>query len=675
MNHYENMIEFPQMIERLKEFTVTARAKERYEELKPIMDERELRLRLNETTEARLLLDRDGMPPLSATNEVEKLAEGAERGELLSIDELEQVSQFVTLCMRMKRYLKKSEDQGLRISEYGKGILELDILKEEIERCIRNNRIDDFASKELKEIRRKKENLSNSIRTKLESILRSKKECFSESFVSNRNGHFTLPVKRECKLQISGSVIDVSSSGGTYFIEPTAAGKLRSELGEMEIAESNEERRILYTLSDCVSEFKTEIFKNQEYIEELDYIFAKARLSASMDAVSPEINTERYIRIVNGRHPLISKEKCVPLNLEMGGGIRGIIITGPNTGGKTVALKTAGLFSMMAQCGLHIPCEEATLAMNTQVLCDIGDNQSILENLSTFSAHIKNVIQILKIVDKDSLVLMDELGSGTDPAEGMGIAVAILEELKNSGCNFITTTHYPEVKEYAKETEGIINARMAFDRENLSPLYSLEIGEAGESCALYIAKQLGMSQRMLKSAYNAAYQREIVMGSGQMNETKSSHKEENIDAAFILEEQMQENGEPVLIGDVSKITNTTAESYQTVRKIIPQEKKTETKAAGVKRADRFQIGDSVIVHPQKKTGIVYQSVNEAGEVGVQIQKKKILVNHKRIQVIARAKDMYPEDYDFSIIFESIETRKARHLMDRKYVKDLVIKVE
>jgi dsDNA-specific endonuclease/ATPase MutS2 len=637
MKYINEMLEFNEIINRLKNYCITEKAKENFEILKPILSEGELRIRMKETSEARMLLDAQGAPPLGTVSKIREIVEGAERGELLSIDELEKISQFAILCTRVIKYLNKSNDRNLKISEYGKGMIDLEILKEEIERCIRNGRIDDYASKELREVRKKIESTTTNIRTKLESILRSKKEYFSESFVSNRNGHYTLPVKKEYKLQVSGSVIDTSSSGATYFIEPTVVAKLKEQLNEYEIVESNEERKILYQLSTNISEFKSEILLNLEYIEELDYIFAKAKLSLEMNSREPNINTNGYIRLVNGRHPLLNMKQCVPLTMEFGKEIKGIVITGPNTGGKTVALKTVGLCTVMAQCGLHIPSEEADISMTSQILCDIGDGQSITENLSTFSAHIKNIIEIIKLVDKDALVLMDELGSGTDPTEGMGIAIAILEELKKSQCNFIATTHYPEVKEFAEQTDSIINARMAFDKESLKPLYVLEMGEAGESCALYIAKQLGMPTSMLKRAYEATYQKSILKN--------------NTNASTIFEE-------------VLNYTDT-----KNNQKII----RVEAPKQNNQRAEKFQIGDSVMVYPQKKLGIVFQMADEKGEVGVQIQKTKTYVNHKRLQLKASAKDLYPQDYDFSIIFDSVENRKARKIMNKKHVPGLVIK--
>lgn len=296
-----------------------------------------------------------------------------------------------------------------------------------------------------------------------------------------------------------------------------------------------------------------------------------------------------------------------------------------------MAIKTVGLFSIMAQCGLHLPCESADICMRGQVLCDIGDGQSITENLSTFSAHINKVIKILNQVNEDSLVLLDELGSGTDPAEGMGIAVAILEELRLSGCLFIATTHYPEVKEYALRTKGLTNARMTFDRETLSPLYRLEIGEAGESCALYIAQRLGLPEHMLERAAKEAYGERHRPTAPEINLPKSPN--------------------PPAIAS-PKISGASIQKQK--------------EANSSSHARKFHVGDTVVVYPKKQIGIVYHTVNSKGEIGVQIQKVKHLINHKRLQMKTPAKELYPEDYDFSIIFDSVEARKTRRKMDKGY---------
>lgn len=573
MDDINGMLEFDKIRELLKEGASTERARERIDALVPILDQERAEAAIEETTEARKVLDSLGTPPSGSTQEVREIAQEAELGSLLGAGQLDQ------------------------------------------------------------------------IRLKLENMLRSLRSIFSESFVSNRNGHYTLPVKKEHKNKVPGTVIDASSTGATVFIEPSAISRLREELETLRIEEENEEKMILYTLSAMVADSAEAIRINLEYMEELDFIFAKGKLSVSMKASRPKLNTERRIRLVNGRHPLLPIQNSVPLNIEFGGSIKGVIITGPNTGGKTVAMKTVGLLSVMAQCGLHVPCEEADLAMNAGFFCDIGDGQSISENLSTFSAHMKNVIRILEQTEEESLVLLDELGSGTDPAEGMGLAVAVLEELRGRGCLFMVTTHYPEVKEYGERTEGVINARMAFDRESLRPLYRLELGESGESCAFYIAKRLGMPQRILNRAEKAAY--------GTVAGKTSKRPPEKTDPK--------------------------PQQKAAASRIRPKRTEPDT---GEKRRQRqtqigkkFALGDSVMVYPQKKLGIVFAPANDKGEVGVQIQKRKIFVSHRRLRLHVSAEKMYPPDYDFSILFDTVENRKARHAMERKHVPGLEIRHE
>lgn len=638
------VLEFDKVRTMLSNYACTDYAKNKLLELQPYLSEREVLARIKETTEARRMLDCFGQPPISAMKEMENILVLTEKGGMLVPEQLNQAVLFITSCNRLKSYLKKTESLHVDLAYYGDSIIDLTTIVNEINLAIRGNEVDDNATKELKNIRRNINQIKSEVKTKMENLLRSKKDWFTDDFVSSRNGHYVLPVKKEFKNQVGGSVLDISSTGSTYFIEPNAVIKLEDELSLLYLQEENEVRRILYSLTALIGDHTEAIKLNMEAMTTLDFIFAKAKLSAEMKAIPAAMNTTRYIHIVNGRHPLIPASVCVPLNFTIGEGIHGIIITGPNTGGKTVTLKTVGLLEIMAQSGLHVPCEQADLCMNNLILCDIGDGQSITENLSTFSAHISNIINILELAGKDSLVLLDELGSGTDPAEGMGIAIAILEELHTKNCLFLATTHYPEIKEYANHTDGLLNAKMTFDKDSLKPLYQLEIGKAGESCALYIAKQLGLPKKMLERAYQEAYCK------GPLS------SKETIDPDFINSACEQIN---------SKQTAPSITVSQTQQPVTPA--KTHSM--------RFQIGDSVVVYPQKKIGIVFQRANEKGEVGVQIQKKKQFINHKRLKLKASAADLYPEDYDFSIIFDSVENRKARHKMDKGYQEDLEIKYE
>ena len=402
-------------------------------------------------------------------------------------------------------------------------------------------------------------------------------------------------------------------------------------------------------------------------METLDYVFAKAKLSISMKAMEAFVTKDRRIIIKAGRHPLIETNVVVPLDFHIGDGINGIIITGPNTGGKTVALKTTGLLSLMVQSGLHVPVGEgSSFCMNNMVLCDIGDGQSITENLSTFSSHMTNIIEILKNADDQSLVLLDELGSGTDPAEGMGIAIAILEELSKKKCLLMATTHYPEIKEFAKVTNGFINARMSFDRQSLLPLYKLEIGEAGESCALYIAKRLGFPQNMLKRAYEAAYK---VNNADKPVVSYDLSQFENKQEVGRTGQNCNYSNKQLSLDSIENNVDVPTKGYQ--RLDNNEVKRTQVQP----RSSKFNIGDSVMVYPQKLIGIVFKKSDEKGEIGVQIKDRKQYINHKRLKLHVAANELYPDNYDFSIIFESVVNRKAHHNMTRKHDPDLIVEVK
>lgn len=631
-------LEFDTILEQLADRAFTQSAKAKCLALAPYLNEREAKRRLKETTEARRIVEQAGNPPLSAMAELDRIIALTEAGDMLLPDQLEKVSYFVGTCRRMKQYLKRAESTGSEIALYGGSIAELPELMGEIERCIRSGQVDDRASGALYDIRRRMQNAAEQIKAKLNSILARNKAWFSDSFVSLRGSHYTLPVRREHKNDLPGTVIEISNTGSTVFIEPASVTRLQQELSALEIEEENEVRRVLYTLTALVADELPVIRRNVEALETLDFLFAKAALSLAMKANPVELNAGRNIVLKNARHPLLDAGAAVPLNLALGGETRGLVITGPNMGGKTVALKTVGLLSLMAQSGLHVPAQETSVfSMHNLVLCDIGDGQSILENLSTFSAHMKNIIEILGAADGDSLVLLDELGSGTDPAEGMGLAVAILEELCRRGCLFVVTTHYPEVKGYAAQREGLLNARMAFDRQNLKPLYHLEVGEAGESCALYIAKRLGMPEHILANAGKTAYGAKAA-GSGG----------------------------PV-VWDFPDSPKRGALRAPRIEREVPEREANED-------ALRFNIGDSVLVFPTKEIGIVYARANAMGEVGVQVKREKRLVPHKRLKLYIPAEKLYPDDYDFSIVFDSVENRKARHLMGKRHVEENVVVV-
>ena len=633
MNQTEKTLEFDKIKENWKALTLTDWAKQEIEKTEPCLSELELKARLKDTTEARMLLEKCGNPPLTSLEGICELMVISEKGGCLTAAQLERLGMTLVSFRRVKAYLERGKAYQMGLPYYAENIDALEELEEMITMQIRNGSVDDGASSLLKDLRNAIIRTEDKMREKADAMIRSNKECMSDSFSTMRNGHICIPVKKEYKFRISGTVMDKSSTGNTLFIEPTSVAKYYEELQNLKLDEENEERRILYTLSAMVADEAEVLQQDIKMMEKLDYIFSKGKLSMDYDGIAPTINTERRITLKNGRHPLMEKTVCIPLQFSIGNGINGIVITGPNTGGKTVAIKTVALNCMMAQCGLHVAAENADICMNSNFLCDIGDGQNLSENLSTFSAHITNVLDILKHVNRDSLVIMDELGSGTDPTEGMGIAIAILEELSKSGALYLVTTHYPEIKQYAQKKESVVNARMTFDKESLKPLYQLVIGEAGESCAFHIAKRLGMPGNMLQTAAKAAY--------GKV-------------ADWLLEDTQNQRIEKLHMPKVQKIKQVNGQ---------------QTKAL------KFQLGDSVMIYPEKKIGIVCETANDKGVLRVQLPNKKIWINHKRIKLHVAAQELYPEDYDFSIIFDTVENRKLRHQMGKHHMEGVQIEVE
>lgn len=652
----EKLLEFDRIKEKWEGLAYTARAKKKIWEAEPFLSESALLHALEETTEARSLLEKGGTPPPVSLNGVEELLTIAKKEGCLTAAGLEQIGSALTAVKRLKSYLSRCKQFALSLPYYEENLDTQDCLAEQIRQQIRNGSVDDEASRLLKSLRSEMARLHDKAKEKADAVMRANRECMSDSFSTVRSGRLCIPVKKEYKFKIAGSVIDKSATGSTLFIEPAAVAKICGELQALAIEAENEERRILFTLTAMVAESAEAMEQNMRTIEKLDFIFSKGKLSLEYDGVCPRINTERRIVLQDGRHPLMDPKICVPLQLAVGSGIHGIVITGPNTGGKTVAIKTAALTCMMAQCGLHVACREADICMNSNYLCDIGDGQNLSENLSTFSAHIKNVLGILEEVTPQSLVVMDELGSGTDPTEGMGIAIAILEELKKSGALFLVTTHYPEVKQYAEKEEGVVNASMAFDKESLSPLYRLIMGEAGESCAFYIAGRLGMPDDMLRRAAKAAYGEEQPLAFWEAEKRGGTNA-----AADRSRKVAQQRSDG---------------AGQKQRKAAPRIIEKKRNAGRQQEAAlRFKRGDSVMVYPDKKIGIVCQSANEKGVLRVQLPDKKIWINHKRLRLHVAAEELYPEDYDFSIIFDTVENRKLRHKMEKHHVEDSMLTME
>ena len=409
----ENQIEFNKVKEIWAGFAITKEAKDRIKEKWIVLDESTLRAELKNTSDAKEMIEKLGNPPLQDVSEILEILEIASKGECLTPYRLERVQSIRSCLERLSSYLNRGKQYNNSLAYYDETLFTYEELKEEIVRQIRPEQVDSHASKDLFDIRMKIEQLENEMIQKAESVIRTNGDYMADNFHTIRNGRICVPVKKEYRNKVQGSVIDKSSTGNTLFIEPEGVNMLSEKLQVLKIDEENEVYRILYTLTAMVSDRANELTDNMHLIEKLDYFFSKGKLSIELDAVEPKINFDRQIKLIDARHPLMERETDVPLNFELGSTYRGVVITGPNTGGKTVAIKTVMLNLVMAQCGLHICCKNADICMNSGYFCDIGDGQNISDNLSTFSSHIKNVLNILKEIDENSFVIMDELGSGT----------------------------------------------------------------------------------------------------------------------------------------------------------------------------------------------------------------------------------------------------------------------
>ena len=409
----ENQIEFNKVKEIWAGFAITKEAKDRIKDKWIILDESTLRAELKNTSDAKEMIEKLGNPPLQDVSEILEILKIASKGECLTPYRLERVQSILSCLERLSSYLNRGKQYNNSLAYYDETLFTFEELKEEIVRQIRPEQVDSHASKDLFDIRMKIEQLENEMIQKAESVIRANGDYMADNFHTTRNGRICVPVKKEYRNKVQGSVIDKSSTGNTLFVEPEGVSRLSEKLQLLKIDEENEVYRILYTLTAMVSDRANELTDNMHLIEKLDYFFSKGKLSIELDAVEPKINFDRQIKLIDARHPLMERETDVPLTFELGNTYRGVVITGPNTGGKTVAIKTVMLNLVMAQCGLHICCKNADICMNSGYFCDIGDGQNISDNLSTFSSHIKNVISILSEIDENSFVIMDELGSGT----------------------------------------------------------------------------------------------------------------------------------------------------------------------------------------------------------------------------------------------------------------------
>ncbi|BBI34761.1 endonuclease MutS2 [Cohnella abietis] len=639
--HSLNKLEYNRVIENLMDYAVTYIGRRSIEKLQPIQDRELITHRLAETYEASQLLAKGGHPPLPSLEGMETIMGLLGTGYIMEEKDFEYIAQFARSCEQLRSYMISKKADAPIVAAYGTSMFDLKPLREAITECIDRGRIVDSASTELHKIRKKIRTAEERLQKRLETLLSRYSDSLQERLVSQRSGRYVLPIKKEYRRRVPGTVLDESSSGQTVFVEPSEVAGLQMDLSALRAEESREETQILALLSAEVEKYSYELSISLETVGHYDFLFAKAKWGLAIRGIAPELNEDRIIDLREARHPLLASQP-VPLNIQLGDGYRALLITGPNTGGKTVALKTVGLLTLMAQSGLLIPAAEGSrLAIFRSVEVDIGDDQSLDSSLSTFSSHLRNVIDILAHVRSSALVLLDELATGTDPGEGVGLSIAVLEELYRRGAVIMATTHFNEIKEYARKTAGFQNARMAFDEETLSPLYRLDMGEAGNSYAFVIAAKLGISPDIVERARMIA------------NSLKS--------------------GSGAAAG--ANIPAIREESSKSVRAGSPSSLKPKAKSVNSNQEPPiiWSIGDLVFIPYLKKSGIVYRLPNESGNMIIQVQKEKLSINHKRIRKYIDKKHLYPgEDYDMDIVFDSVENRKKRRLMGKRHVEGLSI---
>ena len=604
----------------VKSYCVSGLGKKMLDKLRPSSDIKVVKNRLNETTEARAILDAVDHVPFFGVSNIEHILQNLEKGMILDPSELVSVSDFLRGCRKIKKFMLDKAFFAPVIASYANSMSEFKNVEEEVDYSIKGNRVDSAASKELRRIRRSIESVEEKIKERLNKFLNSStnKKYIQETFISKKGDRYTIPIKASYKNQVPGTIIEVSSKGSTVFIEPDTVTKLNGELASLQAEEAIEEYQILAALSGMILENMYEIKINLELISQYDMVFAKAKFSKHIGGVEPRLNDYGYIKLVHCKHPLLSGE-VVPLDFEIGENYRSLIVTGPNAGGKTIVLKTIGLLTLATMSGFHINADKQTeISVFENIFVDIGDNQSIENALSTFSSHMKNLSEIMMGSNNHTLLLFDEIGSGTEPNEGAALAISVLEEFYHMGCITVATTHYGEIKRFSEMHHDFMNAAMQFNSETLEPKYKLMIGKSGESNALWISKKMNIRESVLQRAKdymeNKDYRLESVV--------ESKKRKPKIDK------------------------ETTKEKYE------------------------YKKGDRVNLLDHDDFGIVYEGIDNFYNVVVFYKGKFMKVNVKRLSLELQAQELYPEGYDLETLFIDYNTRKMQHDIERGSKKAL-----
>jgi DNA mismatch repair protein MutS2 len=600
--------------EQLKTYCTSDLGKQIVEDLTPISNIKKIEQQLLETTEALNILNTIGTPPFLGTVHITSIIKKLEKGIILDVSDLIYISDFFRGCKKLADFMNKQSYTSTQVSMYAQSMYFFDELISEINRTIKNNDIDDYASNRLSKVRKHKRDFENKIKDKLNKFINSNSQYVQESYIVERENHYLVPIKSSFKNQISGSVIDTSSKGNTVFIEPNIILKDTAELHKLVMEEADIEYQILATLSGLIMEQLSHIQMNIDVISLYDFIFAKAKYSKVYQGIAPKINNMGVTKLREGRHPFLM-ENAVPLDFDIGTDYRTLIITGPNAGGKTIVLKTIGLFTLATMSGLHIPARsDSEIAIYNQIFADIGDNQSIENALSTFSSHLKNLSYIMDKANNHTLLLLDEIGNGTEPNEGAALAIAMLNEFYKSGCITVSTTHYGEIKDYSNQHPGFMNAAMAFNKESLEPLYQLLIGTSGDSNAIWLAHKMNLKHSVIEQA------KKYIAG-----------------APYQFDEIPQ--------------------------KLLPKNEMTQNHSVNVS-VETYKRGDRVKLLDKNELAVVYDGINTVGDVTVLYKNEFKKVNQKRLRLKVRAKDLYPEGYDMNQLFQSYEQRKLDYDLNR-----------
>ena len=657
-------LEYNKIIDKLTEFAGSALAKEMCRNLQPSTDLYEIQALQKETSDALSRIYQKGAVSFRGVRDIRGSIKRLEIGAIIGINELLSICSLLDVCSKVKAYSRNDRDPDFEdsLEAMFQALQPLTPVSSEIRRCIASEEeLNDDASPALFKIRRSMRQINDKVHAQLQTMVNgSARTYLQDAVVTMRNGRYCIPVKAEHRGQIPGMIHDQSSTGSTLFVEPMAVIKLNNDLRELELKEEKEIEMILATLSARCGEETEALRDDLDLLTKLDFIFARAQLSRSMNGTQPDFNEEGRILIKKGRHPLLDKKKVVPIDIQLGKDFELLIITGPNTGGKTVSLKTVGLFTLMGQAGLHIPAfDHSELSVFHEVFADIGDEQSIEQSLSTFSAHMTNTVSILKEADDRSLVLFDELGAGTDPTEGAALAIAILSNLHRRGSRVMATTHYSELKVFALSTPGVENGCCEFDVETLRPTYRLLIGVPGKSNAFAISQKLGLSQDIIEEAKTHLTKQDedfedlladleqkrvtIEQKRDQINSYKEEIRELNEQARNILQEakdyadttirNFQKYGKAAGVSakDMEKERGKLREKMSTVDKKLSAKNAAPKKSHKQLTAKDLHIGDSIKVLSLNLKGTVSTLPDAKGNLFVQMGILRSQVNIRDLE--------------------------------------------